>query len=128
MKRLFLAYFFLMFLCIGCSTSEKPQSQNTAQAAAAPTTVSTVAVASHKLNKIVSLPAQLVPYESVDIYPKVTGFVQEVSVDRGSNVRRGQVLVRITAPELASHTSQAEAAVKSSRIATCNRAGKTRFG
>ncbi len=120
MKRLFLAYFFLMFLCIGCSTSEKPQSQNTAQATAAPTTVSTVAVASHKLNKIVSLPAQLVPYESVDIYPKVTGFVQEVSVDRGSNVRRGQVLVLITAPELASHTSQAEAAVKAaeSQLAT----------
>ena len=67
-----------------------------------------------------SLPAQLTPYEQVDIYPKVTGFVETVTVDRGSRVRRGQVLVKLTAPELVSQRSQAEAAVRAaqSQLAT----------
>ena len=66
------------------------------------------------------LPAQLTPYEQVDIYPKVTGFVETVTVDRGSHVRRGQVLVKLTAPELVSQRSQAEAAVRAaqSQLAT----------
>jgi RND family efflux transporter MFP subunit len=66
------------------------------------------------------LPAQLIPYEQVDIYPKVTGFVETVAVDRGSHVHQGQLLVKLTAPELASQRSQAEAAVRTaqSQLAT----------
>ena len=66
------------------------------------------------------LPAQLIPYEQVDIYPKITGFVQTVTVDRGSHVHRGQLLVRLTAPEVVSQRSQAEAAVRAaeSQLAT----------
>jgi RND family efflux transporter MFP subunit len=57
------------------------------------------------------LPGQLTAYEAVDIYPKVTGFVQSITVDRGSHVRTGEVLVRLTAPELNSQRSQADAAI-----------------
>jgi RND family efflux transporter MFP subunit len=70
---------------------------------------------SRKLQTTISLPAQLIPYESVDIYPKVTGFVQTVTVDRGSRVRQGQVLVRLTAPELNSQRAQADAAVRTAQ-------------
>jgi RND family efflux transporter MFP subunit len=77
--------------------------------------VNTVPVASRKLHTTVNLPAQLIPYESVDIYPKVTGFVQTVTVDRGSHVRRGQLLVRLTAPELSSQRAQAESAVRAAQ-------------
>jgi len=63
----------------------------------------------------VSLPAQLTPYQQVDIYPKVTGFVETVTVDRGSRVHRGQLLVQLTAPELLSQRAQAEAAVKAAQ-------------
>jgi RND family efflux transporter MFP subunit len=75
---------------------------------------------SRKLQTTISLPSQLMPFESVDIYPKVTGFVQTVTVDRGSRVRRGQLLVRITAPELNSQRAQADAAVRTaqSQLAT----------
>jgi RND family efflux transporter MFP subunit len=77
--------------------------------------VSTVTVASRKLQTTISLPAQLTPYEQVDIYPKVTGFVQTITVDRGSRVHRGQLLVRLTAPELSSLRSQAEAAMRAAQ-------------
>lgn len=114
MKGLLCASTVLIVSMVGCNsgTSDKPAPTTGTSAPNAPTTVSTVQVVSKKLQTTVALPAQLAPYEQVDIYPKVTGFVQAVTVDRGSRVRRGQLLVRLTAPELASQRSQANAAVK----------------
>jgi RND family efflux transporter MFP subunit len=122
MKRLLLASP-LMLAALGCNTTtpNKNLDQKVSPASAnAPTAVSTVPIVSRKLHTTVNLPAQLIPYESVDIYPKVTGFVQTVTVDRGSHVRRGQLLVRLTAPELSSQRAQAEAAVRAaqSQLAT----------
>jgi membrane fusion protein, multidrug efflux system len=113
MKVLFLASTVLLMAALGCNsaTSDKSGTTPAAPAPNAATTVSTVPVASKTLQTTISLPAQLTPYEQVDIYPKVTGFVETVTVDRGSRVRRGQVLVKLTAPELVSQRSQAEAAV-----------------
>ena len=48
----------------------------------------------------VHLPAVLKPFEMVDIYPKVNGFVKDIPVDRGSRVRTGQLLLRLEAPEI----------------------------
>ena len=104
-----------LFACLaaGCNSDSSGKSGAAAAVAAAggPTSVSTVAVVSKKLSTTIALPAQLEPYEQVDIYPKVTGFVETVTVDRGSRVKAGQVLVRLTAPELVSQRSQGEAAV-----------------
>lgn len=120
MRRLLLLSGLLM---LGCGSSPSNSGGNSAPAASppnAPAAVSTVGVVARTLQTTISLPAQLVPYESVDIYPKVSGFVQSVSVDRGARVRRGEVLVRLMAPELNSQRAQAEAAVRTaqSQLAT----------
>ena len=122
MKGLLCASTVLMVSTVGCNsgTSDKTAPTAAVPAPNAPTTVSTVAVASKKLQTTIALPAQLTPYEQVDIYPKVTGFVETVTVDRGSRVHRGQLLVKLTAPELVSQRSQADAAVRAaqSQLAT----------
>jgi membrane fusion protein (multidrug efflux system) len=71
--------------------------------------VDVVQVVSQKLEATDRLPAELAPWEQVAIYPKVQGFVEEIPVDRGSVVRRGQLLVRLSAPELGAQTAQARA-------------------
>jgi RND family efflux transporter MFP subunit len=112
----------LLITALGCnmSSSDKGANSTVAPAQNGPTVVATTAVVSKKLQTAIALPAQLTPYEQVDIYPKVTGFVQTVTVDRGSRVERGKVLVRLTAPELNSQRSQSEAAVRAaeSQLAT----------
>jgi RND family efflux transporter MFP subunit len=122
MKGLLFASTVLMVATMGCNsgTSDKTAPAIAAPASNAPTTVGTVAVSSKRLQTTISLPAQLTPYEQVDIYSKVTGFVETVTVDRGSRVHRGQLLVKLTAPELVSQRSQAEAAVRAaqSQLAT----------
>ena len=80
-----------------------------AQAAAQPQAVETVSIAERKLDMNVSLPAQLLPFESVDIYPRVTGFIDSIRVDVGSRVRKGEELMRLSAPELVAQRMQAEA-------------------
>jgi membrane fusion protein, multidrug efflux system len=81
----------------------------------APPTVMTTSVISQTVNKELHLPGELRAYQNVAIYPKVQGFVESINVDRGSVVKRGQLLVRMSAPELASHTSEAEARVRASQ-------------
>ena len=48
----------------------------------------------------ISLPGELKPYEEVNIYPKIKGFVKKIYVDRGSVVRKGQLLAQLEAPEV----------------------------
>ncbi|HEY2907283.1 MAG TPA: efflux RND transporter periplasmic adaptor subunit [Vicinamibacterales bacterium] len=55
-----------------------------------------------------SMPGELEPYEMVAIYPKVTGFVKSIRVDRGSNVRVGDLIAVLDAPELAAHRSEGQ--------------------
>ncbi len=83
------------------------------RADAPPPSVETVAVTSRRLNVTTQLPGELLPYEMVGIFPKVTGFVEWMGVDRGSRVKAGQLLVRLEAPELISRQAEAEATLQS---------------
>jgi membrane fusion protein (multidrug efflux system) len=122
MKWLMIALAAIALATEGCNSDSSDKGGGTTAAAAAsgPASVTTVSVVSKKLSMTIALPAQLEPYEQVDVYPKVTGFVETVTVDRGSRVKAGQVLVQMTAPELVSQRSQAEAAVRAaeSQLAT----------
>ena len=48
----------------------------------------------------ITLPGELMPFEQVEIYPKVKGFIKALYVDRGSQVREGQLLALLEAPEI----------------------------
>jgi multidrug efflux pump subunit AcrA (membrane-fusion protein) len=70
-----------------------------------------VKVESRSLARTVPLTAELAPYLQTDIEARVPGYVERVLVDRGSIVRRGQLLIQLSAPEMSSQTSAAEAAL-----------------
>jgi membrane fusion protein (multidrug efflux system) len=69
-------------------------------------------VIARNVERTVQLPGEFLPYESVAIHAKVTGFVDRVEVDRGSFVRNGQLLATLVAPELKAQTAEAEAKVQ----------------
>lgn len=72
-------------------------------------TVQVTRVVSQQLDRQTPLPGDLQAYQDVALYPKVQGFVEWIGVDRGSVVRRGQPLVRMSAPELGAQRGEAEA-------------------
>ena len=61
------------------------------------------------MSSFIKLPGELRPFESVDIFPKVSGFVKEVYVDRGTIVKKGQVLMTLEAPEIKQQVQTAKA-------------------
>jgi RND family efflux transporter MFP subunit len=67
------------------------------------------------LDTTLSLPAQITPYEAVDIYPRVTGFIDSINVDRGSHVHAGERIIRLSAPELVAQRAQGEASLQSAQ-------------
>ncbi|MEX2591704.1 MAG: efflux RND transporter periplasmic adaptor subunit [Anditalea sp.] len=94
-----IGFLLLMALGIaGCGTDGKPLEEKTQE-------TTEVAVATAKVTKQIAsytlqLPGELAPFEEVQLYPKVSGFVQKLYVDRGSQVQKGQLLARLEAPEI----------------------------
>jgi membrane fusion protein, multidrug efflux system len=108
----------LMAVCLtvaacGGRSSTETQAASQAGAAPAPPQVDVTVVKSQKLNATISLPAELVPYESVDMYARETGFVKSIKVDRGSRVKQGELIAELEAPELLAQQAQANAAYQS---------------
>src|SRR6266568_1835755 len=95
----------------GCNGNQKPAASK--QSEGDVLTVEVVPVASQKLATTFTLPAQLIPFQAVDIYPKVTGFIDMIRVDRGSRVHKGDLIIRLSAPEFVAQRAQAESALRS---------------
>ena len=79
-----------------------------AAAAAGPAAIDVVRVVEQSLDVPLSLPGELTAFQSVAIFPRVTGFVKTVNVDRGSRVRAGDVLASLEAPELVAQRAEAQ--------------------
>lgn len=111
MGTLLIAAAFAMSVTVGgCKISSNKASTAAATAqVSAPTEVDCVKVISQRLNIIIPLPGELQPYEEVRIFPKVSGFVQWIGVDRGSIVKKGQLLAVLGAPEIVAQKFEAQA-------------------
>jgi len=104
------ALLFPVAVAIVC-TSCRQDTSGTASAAPQTTPqLEVTAVKSEKLNTTERLPAELVPYERVDVFAKETGFLKSIRVDRGSKVRQGELIAELEAPELVARQAQANAA------------------
>ncbi len=68
------------------------------------------------VNKTLDLPAEIIPYESAEISPKVEGYVERVLVDIGDRVKKGQVLLTLSAPEVAARSAAAGADYQQARV------------
>jgi membrane fusion protein (multidrug efflux system) len=73
------------------------------------TKIAMVKVETRSLSRTVPLTAELTPFLQTDIEARVPGYVEKVLVDRGSKVRRGQLLIILSAPEMGSQASASEA-------------------
>ena len=98
--------------CAACGANSNSTTK-AAQAAPAQPSVEVVKVASRKLSITTRLPGELQAYEAVAVFPKVTAYVDSISVDRGTRVRSGQVMARLVAPELAAQRAEAQSKLQS---------------
>ena len=68
-------------------------------------------VVSKSLSRTAELPGEFQPFLMVSLHARVAGYVERVLVDRGSVVKQGQLLVELSAPEMAARIAEAESRV-----------------
>lgn len=79
----------------------------------APAAAEIFALQKGKLSSSLQVPGELIAFQQVDLYAKVSSFVKKLNVDVGSEVSAGQLLVTMEAPELTSQLAGAESRLKS---------------
>jgi membrane fusion protein, multidrug efflux system len=78
-----------------------------------------VPVVAKPVSRTIDLPGEFQPFLSVALHARVSGYVENVLVDRGSVVKQGQLLVTLTAPEMKAQIAEAESklqAVEADRV------------
>jgi RND family efflux transporter MFP subunit len=63
-------------------------------------TVGVTKVARKTLQRTITLSAELVPFQEIDVYAKESGYVKKLYVDYGSRVKEGQLMAILEIPEL----------------------------
>ncbi|MBS1487647.1 MAG: efflux RND transporter periplasmic adaptor subunit [Bacteroidetes bacterium] len=76
-------------------------------------TTDVVELKTGKLVATTRIPGELVSFRDVDLYAKVNSFVQKLFVDVGSDVKEGQLLALLEAPEIISQIHAAKSLVES---------------
>src|SRR5688500_19934934 len=87
--------------------------------------VETTKVVAQALEKTITIPGDLTPYQGVNLSARVSGFVESLAVDRGSWVKRGQRLAVISAPEIRAQRAEAEAKLQAIRAQEAEAEAKT---
>jgi membrane fusion protein (multidrug efflux system) len=87
---------FASFLWTSCSKNQTATSEKKS----ATDNYLVYTVKEQTLETTLRLPAQLNPYEEVSIYPRITGYVKNIPVDIGTEVKKGQILMELEAPDI----------------------------
>ena len=96
-----------------CSGASSAAARSTSEATAAP--VKVVRVVREPIARSVTVSGTLAAQEQVTVSFKVTGRVEELRVDLGSTVAKGDVLARLTPTDFDLRLRQAEAALQQAR-------------
>lgn len=89
----------IMLFVAACSPNEEVKAKQAQNSAPVPV-VETISAIMDRPVYSLTLPGELKPYEQVDIFPKAKGFIKKIYVDRGSRVKKGQLLAVLEAPEV----------------------------
>jgi membrane fusion protein (multidrug efflux system) len=103
----------LLGLLHSCKSTSGEEPANKKIAEPASITTEVVPLQKGMLSTSLQIPGELVAFQQVDLYAKENSFVRKLYVDVGSEVKTGQLLVTMEAPELNSLEAAAQSRLKS---------------
>ena len=101
-------------LAAGCGQPTLAETTASTAGAAATSTVERVTAGKavrQTLQLYTTQPARIEAYQTTPLYPKVSGYVEQVLVDIGDRVEQDQTLVKLWVPEMQDELAQKEALV-----------------
>jgi RND family efflux transporter MFP subunit len=99
----FVALLAFLVLAEGCGKAQEIQ-------AAAPQ-VAVVRVTQRSVSNTLEIASEFQPFQEIDAYAKVSGYIQKLYVDWGSHVKQGQLLAVLEIPELQQQIEEDQASV-----------------
>jgi RND family efflux transporter MFP subunit len=99
-----------LLLLHGCSGGDDPGKLRTGPARPPTISVETAHPAVRDVSRLITLPADVKPYQEATLYAKVPGTLASLLVDRGDQVKPGQLIATINASELSADADSAKAA------------------
>jgi RND family efflux transporter MFP subunit len=110
-KVLSFPFFLICFApIIGCGGEHKAAADDAANAPAA----AVVKVTRGNIADTLEIASEFQPFQEVDVYAKVSGYIQKLYVDYGTHVKQGQILAVLEIPELQQQLQQDQASVRRS--------------
>lgn len=106
---LFLSSIVFAALISSCNHEEKKENKATDQKPG----IKTFVLNKEKMATSLRIPGELIAYQQVDLYAKVSSFVKTLKADIGTEVTQGQLLMTLEAPELTSQLAAADSRLKS---------------
>src|SRR5580698_1137819 len=91
----------------GCGEAHQADASDVPRAAV-------VKVQRKNLSSTLEIASEFLPYQEIDVYAKVSGYIQKLYVDWGTHVKQGQLLAVLEIPELQQQLQQDEASVRRS--------------
>jgi membrane fusion protein, multidrug efflux system len=101
-----------MVFCAILSACGRSEGQNLPAPPPSATEVHTTQLAEGPITRSIVLPAQVIPFQQAILYAKVSGYLKNISVDKGDKVAAGAILARIEIPELAAARARQEAELR----------------
>src|SRR5580704_11999915 len=92
-------------LLAGCARTGK------VDAATSAPVVAVVTVARHDLSNTLEIASEFEPYQEIEVYAKVSGYIQKLYVDWGTHVKDGQPLADLEIPELQQQLQEDQATI-----------------
>jgi RND family efflux transporter MFP subunit len=89
----------------GCGDARKADASDVPRAAV-------VKVQRKNISSTLEIASEFLPYQEIDVYAKVSGYIQKLYVDWGTHVKQGQLLAVLEIPELQQQLLQDEASVR----------------
>jgi RND family efflux transporter MFP subunit len=89
----------------GCGAAHEPDASDVPRAAV-------VKVQRKNISSTLEIASEFLPYQEIDVYAKVSGYIHKLYVDWGTHVKEGQILAVLEIPELQQQLLQDEASVR----------------
>ncbi|HET6141958.1 MAG TPA: efflux RND transporter periplasmic adaptor subunit, partial [Candidatus Acidoferrales bacterium] len=109
MHRFSKFYVILLFATgiLGCGEGHKAAADDVSNAPEA----AVVKVTRGNISDSLEIASEFEPFQEVDVYAKVSGYIKKLYVDYGTHVKQGQILAVLEIPELQQQIQQDEASI-----------------
>jgi len=102
---------FVAVLAAGCGRAKEVRADDPANAPSA----SVAKVVRQTITDRLEIASEFQPFQEINVYAKVSGYVQKLNIDWGTHVKEGQVMAVLEIPELEQQLQLDEAALRKSQ-------------